>query len=201
MVKLPFFKDFDWKYFLLTIFLFGCSGSAYLFSGKILEMLKEFFEIKDLNIFAGAIATIFTLTYKIKTRSFRFSPSMSFSEFRVPVEDILSFIGNPVTLVCAISLAKGLFLQTSEDIKYFPFFQTLELGFIALVTSYLFFLSIMELLKNINETLFKKSTSQSIVTAIPEAQVTEAVPSPLNDSSPFKLQKNISALQGFFQKK
>jgi hypothetical protein len=187
MVKLPFLKDFDWKYFLLTIFLFGCSGSAYFFSANILQMLKGFFEIKDLNIFAGAIATIFTLTYKIKTRSFRFSPSMSFSEFRVPVEDILSFIGNPVTLVCAISLAKGLFLQTSEDIKYFPFFQTLELSFIAVVTSYLFFLSVMELLKNVNETLFKKSASRSIVTAIPEGQMTDAIPNPVNESNAMRL--------------
>ena len=106
---------------------------------------------------------------------------MSFNEFRIPLEDILSFIGNPVTLVCSMSLAKGLFLQTSERIMYFPFFQSVELGFIALVTSYLFFISMMELIRNVRETITKKASSKTEVTAIPPSEVTQQVPSPVSD--------------------
>lgn len=180
MIYLGIFRDFDWRYGLLTAVLFLCSALTYFFSAEILMLLKRFFEIEDLNIFAGATATIFTLTYKIKTRKIQFRSTMSFNEFRIPVEDILSFIGNPVTLVCSISLAKGLFLQTSEGVEYFPFFQSFELGFISLVTAYLFFLSIMELLKNIKETLFKKAMSQVQVTAIPEMEIERAIPNPLS---------------------
>jgi hypothetical protein len=181
MRPLSFLRDFDWKYALLATFLFSSSVLAYLYNAQILLAIKGFFDIEGLNFFAGLIATVFTLTYKIKTRSLKFSPSMSFNEFRIPVEDILSFIGNPVTLVCSISLAKGLFLQTSENTQYFPFFQSVELGFIALVTSYLFFLSIMELLKNIRETLRKKAFSNTEVTAVPASEVSKPIPSPVSE--------------------
>jgi hypothetical protein len=181
MAQIEFLRDIDWKYALLAIFLFTCSGLAYFYNAEILAGIKIFFETKGLNYFAGAIATAFTLTYKVKTRTFRFSSSMSFNEFRVPLEDILSFVGNPVTLVCSISLAKGLFLQTSENTMYFPFFQSVELGFIALVTSYLFFISMMELVRNIRETVTKKASSKTEVTAIPASEVTQRVPSPVSE--------------------
>ena len=181
MVQLQFLRHFDWKYAFLAVFLFTCSCLAYFYNAEVLTGIKICFETKGLNYFAGAIATAFTLTYKIKTRTFKFSGSMSFNEFRVPIEDILSFIGNPVTLVCSISLAKGLFLQTSENAMYFPFFQSVELGFIALVTSYLFFISIMELLRNIRETVTKKSSAKSEVTAIPASEVNQPIPNPVSE--------------------
>lgn len=181
MAKIRFLQNFDWKYGLLAAFLFTCSAAAYFYNREMLLYTKMLFELDGLNFFAGALATVFTLTYKIKTRTFRFSPSMSFNEFRIPVEDILSFFGNPVTLVCSLSLAKGLFLQTSENTMYFPFFQSVELSFIGLVTSYLSFLSIMELQRNIRETLTKKTVGKSEVIAIPESEVTQVVPTPLNE--------------------
>lgn len=96
---------------------------------------------------------------------------MSFNEFRIPVEDILSFVGNPITLVCSVSLAKGLFLQTTHDINYFPFFQSLELNFIGLVTVYLFFVAIMDLRKVFVETFINGDSKTEDPIPIPESEI------------------------------
>ncbi len=172
------FKQLDWKYIGLAALLFAGAITSYVFRSQILIGLKNFFEIENLNYFAGGIATIFMLTHKIKMRKFKFSASMSFNEFRIPVEDILSFIGNPITLVCSISLAKGLFLQTADSIQYFPFFQSLELTFIGLVTAYLIFISVMELLNNIKETILNGTSKTEQPTAIPEKEITKEAPKP-----------------------
>jgi len=172
------FKQFDWKYIGLAALLSAGSITSYVFRGEILIGLQNFLEIENLNYFAGGIATIFMLTHKIKTRKFKFSASMSFNEFRIPVEDILSFIGNPITLVCSISLAKGIFLQTANSVQYFPFFQSLELSFIGLVTAYLIFISVMELLINIKETVLVGSSKAEQPTAIPEGEINIKAPKP-----------------------
>ncbi|MCU0422805.1 MAG: hypothetical protein MUC81_08350 [Bacteroidia bacterium] len=172
------FKQLDWKYVGLAALLFAGAINSYVFRSQILIGLKNFFETENLNYFAGGIATIFMLTHKIKMRKFKFSASMSFNEFRIPVEDILSFIGNPITLVCSISLAKGLFLQTADSVQYFPFFQSLELTFIGLVTAYLIFISVMELLNNIKETILNGTSKTEQPTAIPEKEITKEAPKP-----------------------
>ncbi len=172
------FKQLDWKYIGLAFLLLAGEIISYNFRSEILIGLKHFFEIENLNYFAGGVATVFMLTNKIKTRKFKFSASMSFNEFRIPVEDILSFIGNPITLVCSISLARGLFLQTTGSVQYFPFFQSLELTFIGLVTAYLIFISVMELLNNIKETAMNGNSKTEQPTAIPEKEITKEVPKP-----------------------
>src|SRR5690606_18094912 len=136
-------KRLDWKYIGVAVLLLTGAIISYVCRSEILIGLKNFFEIENLNYFAGGISTIFMLTHKIKMRKFNFSASMSFNEFIISVEDILSFIGNPITLVCSMSLAKGLFLQTTDNVQYFPFFKSIELTFIGLITAYLIFISLM----------------------------------------------------------
>lgn len=170
------FRRLDWKYIGVVILLFSVSVTSYVFHTDIIISLKNFFEIKNLNYFVGVIATIFMLTHKIKMRKIKFSASMSFNEFRTPVEDILSFIGNPITLVCSISLAKGLFFQIADDIQYFPFFQSLELTFIFIVTAYLIFISLMELLNNIKETLLNGVSKTEEPIPIPENEISKEIP-------------------------
>lgn len=172
------FRRLDWRYIGVAALLFTVAITSYVCRSEILTSLKTFFEIENLNYFAGGIATIFMLTHKIKMRKFKFSASMSFNEFRIPVEDILSFIGNPITLVCSISLAKGLFLQTADNVQYFPFFQSLELTFIGLVTAYLIFISLMELLNNIKETVINGVSKTEQPTAIPKDEIDREIPKP-----------------------
>lgn len=167
----------DWKYLLISLLLLLTSAIVYIFREECLNMVQWFFDIEDLNIFAGGVATIFTLTQKIKTRKLNFRKSMSFSEFRVPLEDGFSFIGNPITLVCAISLAKGALLYSE---KYFPEFTPIEVTFIGLVAAYLLFISIMELLSNIKETLVITIQGKQELKAVPVDEAQKETPKPLH---------------------
>lgn len=171
------FSNLDWKYIGLTAILIIGSVFSYIYSVQILAGIKAFFGFRYLNIFAGTLATIITLVHKIKTRKFTFSATMSFNEFRIPVEDILSFVGAPITIVGSLSLAKGLYLQATTNIKYFVFIDNkIELTFIGLVVAYLFFISAMELGKNCKENFTLQKTNQEPITPIPQIEVKNEVP-------------------------
>lgn len=174
------YNKIDWKFTVIAGCLLAFSALVYLFQDETIYLVAAFFRIKDLDLFAGVLATVFTLTHKIKRRKFRFSTTMSFTDFKVPLEDIFSFIGNPITLVCSISLAKGLFLQATQGPKYFPYFKDFEIGFIFLVTTYLLFISVMDLQRNMKDTLVLSIENKSKVTALPKDQVKEDVPDPLH---------------------
>jgi hypothetical protein len=171
-------KGIDWKSTLITLALVAVGLLGYIFRIEILTSLKTFFEFKELTIYSGGLATIFTISHKLKTRKIKFSPNMSFNEFRIPFEDILSFVSNPITIVCSISLAKGLFLQSTDGDKYFPLFGSMELSFVGLVTAYLLFISMMELVKNMKETFLMASVPEKSPKAIPENEVKDVVPNP-----------------------
>lgn len=168
-----FWRKLDWLWIVVSVCLLA--GSVFVYSNReeTFLMVKFVFDLKGLEVFAGGIATIFTLTQKIKTRKLSFKKAMSFHEFRLPVEDGLSFIGNPVTLVFAITLSKGSFLYPTE---YFPKFSELEIAFIGLVSAYLLFISIMELWTNIKVTC---TISSQEMTAIPADGAKGEVPKPL----------------------
>jgi len=171
------FKNLDWKYIGLTMSLLIASYLSFMFSAQVLAGIRTFFEFPFLNILAGTMATVITLVHKFKTRKFTFSATMSFSEFRVPVEDILSFVGGPITIVGSLSLAKGLYLQTTTSTNYFLFINnSVELTFIGLVAAYLFFISIMELTKNCKENFTLQKTNKNPITPIPQSEVKDTVP-------------------------
>ena len=169
-------KDIDLKYSGLAIFLCVVSYLTYLFNSEVLNCIKLIFEFKDLDLFAGGLATILTLTNKIKHRKIKFSSNMTFNDFRIPLEDVLSFIGNPITLVCAISLAKGIFLQASENVQYFPLYRGFDIAFIGLVTAYLFFFFLMELIMNVRGIMFSKLNKSEKITPIPESEAPSEIP-------------------------
>ncbi|MEI9918947.1 MAG: hypothetical protein WDO14_09120 [Bacteroidota bacterium] len=180
-----FLNRIDWKYVWIILGLSFASALTYKFSGEIITAIKTFFEIRDLNIIAGGIAAIITITHKIKKRRLKFSPSMSFTAFRIPIEDLMSFVGNPITLVCSISLAKGVFYQAWGDetwgsVYYFPHFKGWEVTFIGIVTAYLFFISLMDLLRHVKETLLRNAVVEEHVTPISDSDVIGEIPKPLN---------------------
>jgi hypothetical protein len=152
MIKKP-----DWRYILIATFLVVLTFLCKIYSTEVLSGIKSFFETDYITFYFGAGATIITLLHKIKTKKITFNAKMSFSEFRIPVADLLSFVDSPVTIICALALAKGLFMQSSESVQYFPFFNNLEITFIGLVTIYLFFISSLELWNNFVETFLRKS--------------------------------------------
>jgi hypothetical protein len=102
----------------------------------------------------------------MKTRKYDFSPSMSFSQFKIPFEDFFS----PITVVCSLSLAKGLFLQTSENAPYFPLFHGIDFIFIWIVTVYLLFISTMEFAIHVKEIIIIPEGNSVEVNAITEEE-------------------------------
>lgn len=158
-------KNWDWKWISLAVLICAAAFLAFHFQGFIFQAIKSFFEFPQLNLCAGSLSFILTTVHKIKTRKLDLNVGMSFSEFRIPVQGILSFISNPITLVGSLSLAKGLFLQIYDHQQFFPFFDAGELGFVAVVTAYLLFISFMELKKYFRETF----TIGEGKVAVPEA--------------------------------
>jgi len=145
----------DTKYIFVFIFIVIILILSLIFTKEILIGLKSIFEIPSLNLIAGLFATVVTTLNKFKNKEFNFSIAMSFSEFRIPLENILSFIGNPITVVCSISLAKGIFLQYYEKLQYFPLFNDVEVMFIAMVTLYLIYISVMEIIREMKNLFLK----------------------------------------------
>lgn len=157
------FQRIDWRYlFLLLLFLVAEMATYFLWT-DILYYLKEFFTWPQLNLASGALSATITIVYKIKFRKFSFTPNMSFNDFKIPVEDFISFFSNPVTFVISLSLARSLFLQSIGYQTYFKHFTDIELIFIAIVTSYLLYISSMELIRYFKVIAFKTETVTAAV--------------------------------------
>ncbi len=170
-------KILDWKYISLTVFLLALSFLSYIFKTQVFLVIQAIIEFPYLNIFAGTFTAIITIVHKIKTRKFRLSPSMSFNEFRIPVEDMLSFVGSTITIVGSLALAKGIYLQTTTGIKYFLSVDNgIELSFIGLVVAYLFYISVMELATQCKEICVLNIISNESIKPIPESEVKDEVP-------------------------
>lgn len=164
------FKNWDWKWISLALSFCAAAYLAYRFQWYIFQAFRSFFEFPQLNLCAGGLSVILTTVHKIKMRKLSFTTGMSFSEFRIPVQGVLSFISNPITLVGSLSLAKGLFLQFYEHQQFFPFFDTGELGFVAVVTAYLLFISFMELKKYFRESFTRAEGKMAVPEAITKQQ-------------------------------
>ena len=110
------------------------------------------------------------ITHTLKYRNFAFSHSMSFTQFKKSFEFVTSFIGNPITLVSSVALAKGLFFHWTDKEAFFPLFQNLELVFIAIVTSYLLVTSVLELKQHFMEIALNPLAEDVVPVGNPDEQ-------------------------------
>lgn len=161
-------KNLDWKYIGLMIFLGVLAFASFLFKKQAFILFSFLFNHEWLVVVIGIISAIIDITHTIKHKNFSFTHNMSFTQFKNSFEYLFSFIGNPITLVSATILAKGLFLQWTEEKVYFPFFQSLELIFIAMVALYLLIVSSLELKKHFIEIIETPLSSDITPTDNPE---------------------------------
>lgn len=141
-------NKFDLKHILIFVFILSFIVLFLIFRNEFLYGIDYFFRIPYLNIGSGLIAMVLTITHSLKYKKIKFTPAMSFNEFRSSLEIILSNFGSPITLVCSITLAKGIFFRYyNNTIIHFPLFNDTEIFFIGLVTAYLLYISIMELVR------------------------------------------------------
>ncbi len=158
-------KKLDWKYILASISLFVGFIFASLFKVELMNNIKMILTYPFLNLYAGAISTIFTILEKYKSKKISFHSKMTFGDFKTSVSELISFIDNPIILVGSLGLTKGLFLYYSENTNYFPFLNSTEILLVVLVTIYLLYTSLSELWTNIIRTYLKQTISNEIPVA------------------------------------
>lgn len=147
-------KIFDWKYTGIAAGLILGFILSHIFYSEILFSIKCILNLPDLNLYAGGVATIFTILQKIKSRKIAFKKMMSIKEFSASIGDIISFIDNPILIVGSLTMVKGLFFQLTEDKEFIPL-KGVELTFIIIVTLYLLYSSLLELWNNISGTCWQ----------------------------------------------
>jgi hypothetical protein len=170
-------KKLDWKYIGIAIGLIVLSYLSFTYRILIIFRIRTIFEFKYLNLCIGTISTIITVLSKIKNRNLIFKTEMSFNEFRVPFEEVISFVGSTVSIVGSLSLAKAIYFQVVLGKKMFlSIDNSIDLSFIALVAIYLLYTSIMELYKKFIELFTIVNINQNIITPIKVSEVSENPP-------------------------
>ena len=140
------------RYKLLIIFLllFIACIFAHLLWQKLVDIMIWVFNIPNLNFWAGGFAFLLSLFIKFQEKEISFKNHIKFDDFKKILEELLSYVtGGSITLICSISLAKGLFFQWRGTKTYFENFEQWELIFISVITLYLLFISIQEVLKDL----------------------------------------------------
>ena len=151
-------EQYDWKFASLSVLWITVLFLSFYFKKEIITYSKAVLTYPYLLHFAGIVSSVFMIVSKMKQGEININADMSFNEFKIPMEQVLSLLGNPVTLVGSLSLAKGILLQMSGEKTFFPFMQKWELVFITMVTAYLLFVSVMELIMNIKNVFIKDIT-------------------------------------------
>lgn len=158
------FSNPDWKFIKLAIGLTALAIVASQVNAQLVLFFDWFFEIKNFNLCAGGLIAIFSFLKDLKAKKYKLSSSMSFTDFRKPIELLISFIGTPITFACGISLIKGWYYETFRTVEYFPLFKDYEISFIGLVAAYLLFISIMDFWRDLKGTLFNPRSETPIAT-------------------------------------
>ena len=120
---------------------------SYHYWSEIKRAITIMFNLEWLEYLLVGLSAIITILHKTKFRKLKFSENMSFAQFKVPLEEILSFVSNPITLVCSYSLARGLFLQCTGQEVHFPHFTGIQIAFVTIVIGYLLYSSLWELIR------------------------------------------------------
>jgi len=173
-------KIFDWKYTSIAVGLLIAFVLLHIFYTEVLYTTKCILSLPDLNLYAGGLATIFTILDKVKGRKIELKKIMTIKEFSATIGDVISFIDNPVIIVGSLTLVKGLFFQLTEDKIFIPL-QGVELTFIIIVTLYLLYSSLLELWNTIRGTCWKDPISLDIPHPTPTTDIQNmTVPEPQN---------------------
>ena len=152
-------KVFDWKYIGIAFVLLIGFVLSHIFNNEVLSCTKCILSLPDLNLYAGGVATIFTILHKVKDRKIEWKKMLTIKEFSATIGDVISFVDNPIIIVGSLTLLKGLFFQLTEG-KVFIQLVGVELTFIVIVTLYLLYSSLLELWNTVAGTCWKDSVSK-----------------------------------------
>jgi hypothetical protein len=160
----------DIKYIIIFSTIIAVAILAHNYKRELFICTENILSNIALQNALGLISFAASVVSKIKHKKISFSNKMAFSQFKIPIEEILSFISNPISIMCSISLARGLFTQLiAHKQTIFNGFSALELTFITLVVFYLLYDGFIDLIYNCKLVFLKTSS----LTAIPEGAVKE----------------------------
>lgn len=150
-------KKIDTKYIIIFIVLLVTSFIVADNKKEALDLIKYFLLLKPLELILTLLFFCLSILYKVKYNNYSKIKIIEFNDFKTIAIDLVSTLMNPATLLCSISILKGLFLLNFYDIKYFNFFQSNELFFLAIVGFYLLIVSGTELISMFIELFFRTS--------------------------------------------
>jgi hypothetical protein len=116
--------------------------------------VKIFLNIKITSVIIYSYSVIVSLLYKIKQENLRLN---TFKEYRI-FESIANIIITPTTLTGAFSIIKKIALQIIGEKLYFIGFSGIELYFLLMITFYLFFISLLDILYKSQIVFFNTNT-------------------------------------------
>lgn len=163
-------KQVDRKYLISAILLLLLASFGFIFKERLLYSFELFITSNVTIVVVAILSIVFSFLSKLKGGKIQLARRMSFRDFRSPVEEIFSFVSNPIYLVFCISLGKGLFLQIFKGQKNFIGFSDPEIGILVIVVVYLVWDSVNDLLGNINEVIFTSSHKVGIPQVISEPE-------------------------------
>jgi len=147
-------KNFDYKFILFFIIIFSITIFLYSSPAVSTEYVKIFLNIKITSVIIYSYSVIVSLLYKIKQENLRLN---TFKEYRI-FESIANIIITPTTLTGAFSIIKKIALQIIGEKLYFIGFSGIELYFLLMITFYLFFISLLDILYKSQIVFFNTNT-------------------------------------------
>lgn len=138
-------KKFNYKYFFLLVAFFMLSFVVREYKQIILDVIKQ---IISSNLFLVVVAFItfpINLLYKWKFNEIKFSNFLDATKIKETISEIISAITEPSTLVCSISILKGLFLDYFYLDNFFSKFSDFERSFLFIASFYFLIVTINQL--------------------------------------------------------
>jgi hypothetical protein len=138
-------KRIDKKYAFIFVGILFLSFVFLRFQQEAFDSIKLVITYEHFSSAIGLVLFLLTITHRIKYLNFRELKNLEFNELKTLLSDLGSALLDPATLVCSISLMKGLFLLKYYNIKYFDHFTEGEITFFWTAGIYFFFKSLLQM--------------------------------------------------------
>lgn len=155
--------NIDRKSVLLYLGVIALSFIVYKYQYTFLNSVKYFITLEYFDLVLTGLLVSLTLFHKLKFNNYSNLKKIEFNEMKSGLADLISTVMDPATLICSISILKGLFLLKVYNIKYFDFFSDNELLFLFIAAVYFFIKSGIEMWSIFLECFLKSSSVEKTV--------------------------------------
>jgi hypothetical protein len=147
-------KTFNWKVFFIVTILIITSISYDYYNEFLLSLTKNVITNTFFFYFITCVTFTITIAHKNQT-GFSLSAFAQPDKAKEAISDIISALTEPCTLVCSLSILKGLFLDFFFQDSFFNRFESAEKVFLLIVSISFFIHSFLQLRKLTTELFYK----------------------------------------------